>query len=100
MADITKCPGVYLTASGYADCPYAKACYRYTAKPSTWQSYMPYGVYSSTSPIYCRDFWFDKNVEKTNEAVLAIFARYISLIIMGNASQRDMMTLRLQVSKA
>lgn len=99
MADITKCPGLYQTPSGYADCPYANACYRYTTKPSTWQSYMPYGVYSSDDAVGCRDFWLDINVKKSDAAVIAIFARYISIIINGNVSKRAMMALGLQISK-
>ena len=31
MPDITMCLGT--------DCPYKETCYRYTAKPSDWQSY-------------------------------------------------------------
>ena len=31
MPDITMCPGT--------GCPYKETCYRYTAKPSDWQSY-------------------------------------------------------------
>ena len=31
MPDIAKCLGT--------DCPYKETCYRFTAKPSDWQSY-------------------------------------------------------------
>ena len=46
--DITMCPGT--------DCPYKETCYRYTAKPSDWQSYF------SVPPIKdgkCDMYWGD-----------------------------------------
>jgi hypothetical protein len=48
MSDITMCPGT--------DCPYKETCYRYTAKPSDWQSYF------SVPPIKdgkCDMYWGD-----------------------------------------
>jgi hypothetical protein len=48
MPDITMCLGT--------DCPYKETCYRYTAKPSDWQSYF------SVPPIKdgkCDMYWGD-----------------------------------------
>jgi hypothetical protein len=49
MPDITMCKGT--------DCPQKESCYRYTAKPSDWQSYF------SVPPIKdgkCDMYWGDK----------------------------------------
>ena len=49
MPDIAKCPGT--------DCPQKETCYRYTAKPSDWQSYF------SVPPIKdgkCEMYWGDQ----------------------------------------
>jgi len=48
MPDISKCLGT--------GCPYKETCYRYTAKPSDWQSYF------SVPPIKdgkCDMYWGD-----------------------------------------
>ena len=48
MPDITMCLGT--------DCPYKETCYRYTSKPSDWQSYF------SVPPIKdgkCDMYWGD-----------------------------------------
>jgi hypothetical protein len=56
MPDIAKCLGT--------DCPYKETCYRYTAKPSDWQSYF------SVPPIKdgkCDMYWGDKSVAVFNQ---------------------------------
>lgn len=99
MADITKCTGLYRSPSGDKNCPYAKACYRYTAKASMLQSYMPHGPYSSTDPRGCIDFFMDRF--NSNEAMLTavVFARYISLIILSNISKIEYDEARYAVLK-
>jgi hypothetical protein len=97
MADITKCPGVYLTASGAKSCPYAKGCYRYTVKPSMMQSYMMYGPYSSKNPLGCDSFWIDRNLRFTRTDEEIMFARYISLIIMDNVPKVEYDDARVKI---
>jgi hypothetical protein len=56
MPDIAKCPGT--------DCPQKETCYRYTAKPSDWQSYF------SVPPIKdgkCEMYWGDQAEAVFNE---------------------------------
>jgi len=56
MPDITMCSG--------EECPLKESCYRYTAKPSRYQSYF------FEPPIEdgeCNYFWTDKVRSKTDE---------------------------------
>jgi hypothetical protein len=87
VPDITKCSGSFLAESGDRQCPYANACYRYTAKPAVQQSYMMHGPYSSKNPIGCDEFWLDRRLRFSETDQATIFARYISLIIMDNVSK-------------
>lgn len=47
MPDIAMC--------GNEDCPSAKECYRFRAKPSDWQSYMDFQP--PPGEDRCGDFW-------------------------------------------
>lgn len=50
MADITMCRG--------ENCPLKEKCYRYKAKPSTWQSYFVEVPYNEKG---CDKFWKIEN---------------------------------------
>jgi hypothetical protein len=56
MPDISMCPGT--------NCPQKETCYRYTAKPSDWQSYF------SVPPIKdgkCEYYWGDNSERIFNQ---------------------------------
>jgi hypothetical protein len=97
MSDITKCTGVYLTEGGDKKCPYATACYRYTANASMGQSYMMHGPYSPRNPIGCNEFWLDRRLRFTETDEALIFARYISLIIMDNVPKVEYDDARVKI---
>jgi len=50
MADISKC-------ANPTGCPLAGNCYRNTATPSTWQSYMVYRWMLSPTGPQCDGYW-------------------------------------------
>ena len=57
MLDITMCTG--------EECPLKENCYRYTAKPSDYQSYF---VESPIENEECKYFWRDEVRSKTDKS--------------------------------
>ena len=58
MADITKCccSSAMLNNVKYCLCPVARYCYRYTVKPSGWQSYCDFLHEFHPASDYCPEF--------------------------------------------
>lgn len=95
MPDIAMCPGKYVASLGseQKDCPYAKACYRFTAKPSMMQSFMELGPYVPKSSKGCSYFYHDLSLRSKELAEVA-FARYMNILTMPSISRKEYLEAR------
>lgn len=95
MPDIAMCTGKYITCLGgeEKDCPYAKACYRFTAKPSMMQSYIATGPYVPNSSKGCSYFYHDLSL-RSSELAKITFARYMNILTMPLISRKEYVDAR------
>ena len=52
MPDIAMCKNI--------TCPLKTSCYRYTAKPNSWQSYGNFTY--DTKNLTCESYWHNQNI--------------------------------------